>query len=290
MSIKISLRDISTIYESKVNQTTFEHETCKTTDKKDSKKSPFVGKTTGPENADGFKEDIIAPAEKTKGKVKDNFYKPEKFSQNLEKTQVKGINTCMNKSIFDKLYEDVMADQHGDADASDAEALGLPSPETSGEETEKSTKELVADAIAALQKLHDTLPDEGGTDEESGTGEEPSSSESPMGSEDAEKKDDEDEDEDEEPQKEAIEMKELPDSAGQTLQKKDNKVNSAHKTLVSKGTADSKTTDKVGNDGDLGHALVGSGVKGGAPTSPKGKSNVVASHTSKVGAYLAGLK
>jgi hypothetical protein len=38
---------------------------------------------------------------------------------------------------------------------------------------------------------------------------------------------------------------------------------------------DSKVTDKVGADGDKGHALVGGGVKGGACTSPKGKSNVV---------------
>ena len=215
------------------------------------------------------------------------------FSQNVEKTEVKGINNFMNKSIFDKLYEDVMADQHGDVEASDAEALGLPSPETSGEETEKSTKELVADAIAALQKLHDSLPDEGGAGEEEKP--EEGSSEEPTGSEDAEKEhkdsdEDEKEDEEEETQKEATEMKELPDSAGQSLQKKDNKVDSAHKTLVSKGTADHKTTDKVGNDGDKGHALVGSGVKGGAPTSPKGKANVVASNTSKVGAYLAGLK
>jgi hypothetical protein len=38
---------------------------------------------------------------------------------------------------------------------------------------------------------------------------------------------------------------------------------------------DGKVTDKVGNDGDKGHALVGSGVSGGAPTSVKGKANVV---------------
>jgi len=293
MSNKRSLEDISIVYESKVNQATFERETSKTTGKEGSKKSPFVGKKTGPESAEGFKKDIIAPAEKTKAKIKDNFYKPEKFSQNVEKTEVKGINNFMNKSIFDKLYEDVMADQHGDVEASDAEALGLPSPETSGEETEKSTKELVADAIAALQKLHDSLPDEGGAGEEEKP--EEGSSEEPVGSEDAEKEDegsdeDEKEDKEEETQKEATEMKELPDSAGQSLQKKDNKVGDATKSLASKGTADAKVTDKVGNDGDKGHALVGSGVKGGAPTSPKGKANVVASNTSKVGAYLAGLK
>jgi hypothetical protein len=60
--------------------------------------------------------------------------------------------------------------------------------------------------------------------------------------------------------------------------------------LTSSGAGDGKVTDKVGNDGEKGHALVGAGIKGGAPTSPKGKANVVASKTSKVGAYLAGLK
>ncbi|NBW57092.1 hypothetical protein EBR43_04775, partial [bacterium] len=106
------------------------------------------------------------------------------------------------------------------------------------------------------------------------------SSEEPVGSEDAEKEDegsdeDEKEDKEEETQKEATEMKELPDSAGQSLQKKDNKVGDATKSLASKGTADAKVTDKVGNDGDKGHALVGAGVKGGAPTPVKGKANVV---------------
>jgi len=293
MNRKRSLENISMVYEKNISFSTFEQETGKTVGEKDSKKNPFVFKNTGPESAEGFKKELIKPSEKAKEKVKDNFYKPEKFSQNLEKTEVKGINNFMNKSIFDKLYEDVMGSQHGDVEASDAEALGLPSPETSGDESEKSTKELVADAIAALQKLHDSLPDEGGDE---AAGEEGAGEEKPAGSEDAEKKADEDEEEGEkeeekdEAHKEATELKELPDSAGQSLTKKDNKVGDATKSLASKGTADAKTTDKVGNDGDKGHALVGAGVKGGAPTSPKGKANVVASNTSKVGAYLAGLK
>lgn len=292
MNRKRSLENISMVYEKSISFSTFEQETGKTVGEKDSKKNPFVFKNTGPENAEGFKKELIKPSEKAKEKVKDNFYKPEKFSQNLEKTEVKGINNFMNKSIFDKLYEDVMGSQHGDVEASDAEALGLPSPETPGDESEKSTKELVADAIAALQKLHDSLPDEGGDE---AAGEEGDSEEKLAGSEDAEKKADEDEEgekeeEKDEAHKEATELKELPDSAGQSLTKKDNKVGDATKSLVSKGTADAKTTDKVGNDGDKGHALVGAGVKGGAPTSPKGKANVVASNTSKVGAYLAGLK
>ena len=109
--------------------------------------------------------------------------------------------------------------------------------------------------------------------------------------EDAAGEDNEEKDEENENvAKEATELKELPNSAGESLQKKDNKVGDVTKGLVSHGAGDGKVTDKVGNDGEKGHALVGAGVKGGAPTSPKGKANVVASKTSKVGAYLAGLK
>jgi len=74
---------------------------------------------------------------------------------------------------------------------------------------------------------------------------------------------------------EATAIEELPDSKGQALTSKNNKV---HSTVTKAGHGkggDGKVTDKVGNDGDKGHALVGSGVKGGAPTPVKGKANVV---------------
>jgi len=66
----------------------------------------FTPKNSGPEAAQGFKKDNIIDPEKAK---EDNFYTPKKFSQNLEKTEVQTINTFMSKSIFDKLYEDVMS-------------------------------------------------------------------------------------------------------------------------------------------------------------------------------------
>jgi len=255
-------------------------------------KNAFVPKNSGPENADNFKKDLVDP-ETAKN---DNFYEPKKFSQNYEKTEVQTINTFMSKSIFDKLYEDVMSGQPEDVEASDAQALGLPGEEDAGEESDVSFTLPRDVAQKLVDVLHAALGEEA-TDEEGSA--EGSSEEggdnfgggSEEANEEKDKKDKEDKkDEDNEVAAEATELKELPDSAGQSLQKKDNKVGDVTKSLVSHGAGDGKSTDKVGNDGEKGHALVGGGVKGGAPTSPKGKANVVDSKTSKVGAYLAGLK
>jgi len=251
-------------------------------------KKAFVQKDSGPENADGFKKDLIDP----KTEKKENFFEPKKFSQNYEKTEVQTINNCMSKSIFDKLYEDVMSDQTVDTDTTDAAALGLPSVDAGeGEAKEEVTLTLPHDMAVKLHELiaacigGDEASDEDKSDEAGAEGSEMDVAS--MGDEDNEEKK---EDEDDEVAKEATELKEVPASAGQSLQKKDNKVGDTTKGLVSHGAGDGKVTDKVGNDGDKGHALVGSGVKGGASTSPKGKANVVNSKTSKVGSYLAGLK
>lgn len=281
---------------------TFELATAKKATPGEAKKDPFVDtKGSGPcAEGNGFDEKKLLDPEKTKGK---DFPQTAKFSadtvnitKTLEKTESETINNFMSKSIFDKLYEEVMG---GHEDETDAAALGLPAevetPEGEKGE-EKNLKTLLADAIASLQKVHDALPadlgsedkgDEEASDEE-GSDED---AETAAPSEDAEhkaKKEEEDEE-----ANEATEMKEVPASAGEHLAKVGgaaNQVGDETKKLVSKGGGDSKVTDKVGNDGDKGHALVGAGVKGGAPTSVKGKANVVASKTSKVGAYLAGLK
>lgn len=259
-------------------------------------KNAFV-KNTGPENADGFRDNLIDTKVPSK---KENFYQPEKFSQNYEKTEVKTINKFMSKSIFDKLYEDVMSDQAKDSEAVDAAALGLPSVDSgndSGEEGEVSftlPRDIAHKLCDALKAVLDTEEEAG--DEEGMGGEEGGASEDEQfaPSEDAEakakmKKDEHDEDEDNEGvAKEATELKELPASAGHGLQKKDNKVGDVTKSLTSSGAGDAKVTDKVGNDGEKGHALVGAGIKGA--NAYTGKSNKVDSKTSKVGSYLAGLK
>lgn len=254
-------------------------------------KKAFIAKNSGPENADNFKKDLVKPDD-----AKDNnFYEPKKFSQNLEKTEVRTINTSMNKSIFDKLYEDVMGGQP-DAEANDAAALGLPTGDESNDAGETTGGEEVTLSLPRdmAQKLCDALRDildvEGDVNAEH-EHEDEVSDETASDEANEEKDDEKDEEEDnQEVAKEATDMKELPASAGESLQKKDNKVGDVTKSLTSSGAGDGKVTDKVGNDGEKGHALVGAGIKGGAPTSPKGKANVVASKTSKVGAYLAGLK
>jgi len=252
-------------------------------------KKAFVQKDSGPENADGFKKDLIDP----KTEKKENFFEPKKFSQNYEKTEVQTINNCMSKSIFDKLYEDVMSDQTVDTDTTDAAALGLPSADAGEGETKEEVTLTLPHDLAV--KLHELLATVIGGEETSGeeTGEEAGAEDSEMTAAVGADEDNEEEEEDKEEEevaKEATELKEVPASAGQGLQKKDNKVGDVTKSLVSHGAGDGKVTDKCGNDGEKGHALVGSGVKDGASTSPKGKANVVSSKTSKVGSYLAGLK
>lgn len=252
-------------------------------------KKAFVQKDSGPENADGFKKDLID----AKTEKKENFFEPKKFSQNYEKTEVQTINNCMSKSIFDKLYEDVMSDQAVDTDTTDAAALGLPSVDAGEGETKEEVTLTLPHDLAV--KLHELLATVIGGEEASGeeTGEEAGAEGSEVATGEGADEDNEEKEEDKEEEevaKEATELKEVPASAGQGLQKKDNKVGDVTKSLVSHGAGDGKVTDKCGNDGEKGHALVGSGVKGGASTSPKGKANVVSSKTSKVGSYLAGLK
>lgn len=252
-------------------------------------KKAFVQKDSGPENADGFKKDLID----AKTEKKENFFEPKKFSQNYEKTEVQTINNCMSKSIFDKLYEDVMSDQAVDTDTTDAAALGLPSVDAGEGETKEEVTLTLPHDLAV--KLHELLATVIGGEETSGeeTGEEAGAEGSEAATAEGADEDNEEKEEDKEEEevaKEATELKEVPASAGQGLQKKDNKVGDVTKSLVSHGAGDGKVTDKCGNDGEKGHALVGSGVKGGASTSPKGKANVVSSKTSKVGSYLAGLK
>ena len=200
----------------------------------------------------------------------------------------------MSKSIFDKLYEDVMSDQAVDTDTTDAAALGLPSVDAGeGETKEEVTLTLPRDVAQKLcDVLRDILDVEGDMKDEQEHEDEVSdeTASDEANEEKHDKKDEEEEEDNQEVAKEATELKEVPASAGQGLQKKDNKVGDVTKSLVSHGAGDGKVTDKCGNDGEKGHALVGSGVKGGASTSPKGKANVVSSKTSKVGSYLAGLK
>lgn len=187
-------------------------------------------------------------------------------------------------SNFDKLYEAVMSEDDVELGITGAQpGTADVAPAATGEETELTPKEHLAKAIELLQKLQslDLIPDDvGGEGDESASDEDYEMSSS---DEDAEETDDS-EDEDEEIATEEIEAEDLGHALvnakkGQELSKVSsgsNKVASTLTSLAKNGKGgDSKVTDKVGTEGERGHALVGSGVKGGAPTSTKGKANVV---------------
>lgn len=190
-------------------------------------------------------------------------------------------------SNFDKLYEAVMSEDDVELGITgDQSGAAEVAPAATGEEQELTPKEHLAKAIELLQKLQslDLIPDEVGGEE---AAEHASEEDYEAASdEDAEEKG-EDETEDEDSEEIATEEVEAEDighalvnaKKGQELTKVSsgsNKVASTATTLAKNGKGGKPdVTDKVGTEGEKGHALVGSGVKGGAPTSTKGKANVV---------------
>jgi hypothetical protein len=209
---------------------------------------------------------------------KDSHYEVNKFSsQTYEKMEVQDINNSMNKSIFDRLYEDVMSDNINtpeDLEHADAEALELPGSEAAGEEGEVT---ITLDRELA-KKLHDVLMSVLGSEEETSLEDEVSDE---VSDEAAEEKDEEHDEDEEESHYEATELKEVPASAGASLQSKKNVVGDETSRLVSKGHGEG---GKLTSEPEL-KPLPDSKGK-----SLEGKNNKVASKTSKVGSYLAGLK
>jgi hypothetical protein len=182
----------------------------------EAKKDAFITSKSklgsGPEAAVGFTKSQLDPKliKKAKndeyGVLKDSPVDKE-FSVSSEKSEVKTINNSMNKSIFDRLYEEVMGDEtspsHNDMESADAEALDLPTGEEEGEVTVTLDRE-------TAQKLHDVLMAVLSSEEE--------------------KSEDEDEemgeDEESETQYEATDIKELPSAVGKLTQKNNKVTNS----------------------------------------------------------------
>jgi len=239
---------------------------------KGSDKNAFVHKDSGPESAEGFKKDIVDP----KTAKKNNNYEPQKYSTALEKNEQKNINNNMSKSIFDKLYEDVMKD--------DAIDLGVEAgPE--GEAGDKASNVDVGSEDVTLtlsrdvaQKLHDLLSDVlgGGVEDESGSeGDVEEDEQAPAAEEDEQhkakhdKKDEDKKDEDEEVAGEATDIEELPDSKGQALTGKNNKVAGklGHvKSSKASGDATGGSDGKpVALPDSKGHSLTGKNNKVNAP-------------------------
>jgi hypothetical protein len=180
-------------------------------------------------------------------------------------------------SNFDKLYEAVMSEDDVELGITGAQpGVAEVAPAATGEEIELTPKEHLAKAIELLQKLQslDLISDESEAEAEvEGETEAASDEDGEWSSED-----------NEEIATEEIEAEDIGHALvnakkGQELTKVSSGSNKVASTLTSlaktgKG-GDAKVTDKVGTEGEKGHALVGSGVKGGAPTSTKGKANVV---------------
>jgi hypothetical protein len=281
---------------------TFKLATKKKADAGEAEKEPFINKNSGPAKADGFRKDIIDPQ-----KSKKDFPNSKNFSsdtinlkEKAEKKEIKNINTSMSKpttkSIFDKLYEDVMQNdnfQDGGSfgDEADADALGLgDSSEGEGDlggEEGSDEKTLVKDLYDKVKELAEKLgvdleggeeaPTEGSPEEEPKLEGEDESSDDFGGGEDNEEK----KKKEKEVAKEGVDIKELKDSAGKSLQNKNNKVGDETSKLVSKGEGDGSIKDEA---------------QASPKNLPDGKSklqsknNKVDSKTSKVGEYLAGLK
>ena len=262
----------------------------------------FVHDNSGPKGADNFTSTELDPnnpsiSDENAYNIKqmsdegaDTYFKAEN-----KKIAKENINNSMakNKSIFDRLYEEVMDDEQFDA-----VELGIGDDE-GGDDVEMGDEVTITIDKDLARKLHEVLmdvldgDDEGGDDEadfepEGDLGDEDeqaSGFEEMEEDEDEEADEDEMEDEDEESFNyfgEEIEAEDL----GHPLvnQKKgnpskpsgkDNVVKSAHTSSVGSKGGDGKVTDKVGNDGDEGTPITG--MRKGNPTSPKGSANVVKS-------------
>ena len=286
MNLTRTMNDVGSLYEEKVfiPKDTFAVQTEKKPKEAKADAKAFISKNSGPAAAEGVNKDIIDP----KTAKDDNFYEPKKFSQNCEKTETKNINNFMNKSIFDKLYEDVMSDRMDDMESTDLDALGLPGEEPGAEGEGEGDQVTITLDKELAQKLHDVLMsvlgEAEGEGEMEGEAEGEAEDEMDASSEDAEEdeEDGDDASEDNETLGEATDLQELPKSKGESLQSKNNKVGDVTSSLKSSGEGDGKVKSEVDGKGkDL-------------PTSKgaslQNKSNKVASKTSKVGAYLAGLK
>lgn len=182
-------------------------------------------KTSDITEVDGYQEPID-PKTMSKKKKKDNLYTPgkfssEKFDEKVEKTYKDSININM-KSVFDKLFEDVMGDQ----DMEELDALGIDTDDEVSDVEETDEVTLTLDRETA-QKLHDMLMAQLGGEDEG-----------------------EDEDGGEEGGfdafGEATELKEVPSSAGHSLTSRKNTVGSVR---ASGGKASADVKIKVDANG-----------------------------------------
>jgi len=281
MNLTRTIKDLENVYSEKVTfppKGTFEL----AKDAKE-KKKPFMSKPSGPAEASGVKE--ISDPKDLKGK--ETFQGTEKlsdqnFNENNEKIEQKNINNFMSKSIFDKLFEDVMGVDGADTEAKDALDLGVAAGaahEADHAEGGDVTFTLPRDLAQKLcDVLHEVL--ETGAEE---TAEHEGEAEAEGESEDAEAP--AAGEAEETVAGEAVDAEVIGHAivdaekvSKHLAAKKDNVVGDTTKSLVSKGSGDGKIKD--GATGKL------EAQKEVGATSPKGKANVVAGKASNVGQYL----
>ena len=197
--------------------------------KASSKGESTLGKAeSSPDKADGF----VPPEEaddryNAKAKPSPLEESPNISTTKTEKKEPNSINRFMStQSLFDKLYEEVMDDEDVlGIEAGPDQDDNLDEFEAGGDEDEVTLK-LPRDLA---EQLRDMLAECCGEDE------------------------DEDEDEDDNPFGEGVDFETVAD-APQDSDMSRQVV--AHKELVSSDDGDASYTDDVGEDGDLGHALV----------------------------------
>lgn len=193
----------------------------------------------------------------------------KKSPKTVKKESVR-INTFMRKkSVFDKLYENVMGmgqSSFGSENAEDLDALGLDDAPTDGEEDFTGDEGMDDDSITltldrdTATKLHDMLASVLGGEEDLGD-------EEGMGELDDMDDMEDMEDMESEPEEDEEELGHA--GPGGSAKYNDGKKNKVGNLKVSSGGATSKVTDKVGDDGDLGHAGPGGSAKYNDGKNPK---------------------
>lgn len=226
----------------------------------------------GPSEKGGFKPAEIDTNKMSKKEEEDNAYNIDNLSYSdedeeiIEKISQRAINNFMSKSIFDKLYENVMMGQSEDDGAMELDALGIDDgAEDMGDDLGGEDDQVTITLSRDLAKqLHDVLMTVIGGEDEVGE-DETMEDESGEGEDEFGGSFEEDE-----------ETLGVPlHSAKTTLTGKDNKVNAKLKPGTGK-TGDGKYTDTVdGNAGEIGDKKPDMG--------DKGNNKVKSTKTSKVG-------
>jgi len=292
MSTSKNLVDIWELYNSKVlNEKAPAKQAAKMTTKKgpgpvdlNSPKAKDIQNkdTTGPAEADGFGNEPVDVRNPKHKKINayniSNLSFGENFDQNIEKTSKDKINNNM-KSIFDKLFEEVM----GNEDAADLQALGVDTEgqgheDMEGGEGEEMTHaeiiESLEKVLAALKKhaegdeagAQSEMGDEGSTESEGEASDEDEENSDDADEEDNEEADDEEDSEEEDDMKVKKESsgiqykikngmdfdgKEVPESDGLGLTKHNNiELKAKTKTLSSKGKGPGEGKIKAAMDFD----------------------------------------